>query len=97
MFNKRVINKGVNNNMYATNNNPIVREHKRNVNILQGVLLIVGFGMVNILKNMHNLNKYHQHISYGMFSSLSIIKRYKLKTIQLQVLYNYLHYNRHIK
>ena len=97
MFNKRVTNKGVNNNMYAMNNNPIVREHKRNVEILQGVLLIVGFGMVNILKNMHNLNRYHQHISLGMFSNLSIVKVYNLKAIQLQVLYNYLLFNSHIK
>ena len=97
MFDKRVVKRKGNNNMYAMNNNPIVREHKRNVNILQGVMLIIGFGMVNILKNMHNLNKYHKHISFGMFSSLSIIKQYKLKNIQLQVLYNYLYYNGCIK
>ena len=95
MFNKRVVKRKGNNNMYATNNNPIVREHKRNVNILEGVMLIVD--IKHVKHHMKLLNRYHQHITLGMFSSLSIIKCYKLKTIQLQVLYNSLYYNGHIK
>ena len=95
MFNKRVVKRKGNNNMYATTNNNIVREHKRNVNILEGVMLIVD--IKRIKHHMKLLNRYHQHITFGMFSSLSIIKCYKLKTIQLQVLYNSLYYNSHIK
>ena len=95
MFNKRVVKRKGNNNMYATTNNNIVREHKRNVNILEGVMLIVD--IKRIKHHMKLLNRYHQHITLGMFSSLSIIKCYKLKTIQLQVLYNSLYYNGHIK
>ena len=95
MFNKRVTNKGVNNNMYATTSNSITREHKRNLNILDGVLLIVD--IKRIKHHMRLLNKYHQHISLGMFSCLSIVKQYKLKTIQLQVLYNSMYYNGFIK
>ena len=95
MFNKRVINKGVFNNMYANQSNNIVREHKRNVNILEGVLLIVD--IKRIKHHMKKLNRYHQHITLGMFSNLSIIKVYKLKTIQSQVLYNSMYYNSHIK
>ena len=95
MFKKRVNNKGVFNNMYAMNNNSITREHKRNINILDGVLLIVD--IKRIKHHMKLLNRYHQHISYGMFSSLSIVKQYKLKTIQLQVLYNSMYYNGFIK
>ena len=94
MFNKRVTNKGVK-NMYATTSNSITREHKRNVNILDGVLLIVD--IKRIKHHMKLLNRYHQHISLGMFSSLSIVKQYKLKTIQLQVLYNSMYYNGFIK
>ena len=94
MFNKRVINKGVN-NMYAMNNNNIAREHKRNLNILDGVLIMVDIKRIKY--HMRKLNKYHSHISYNMFSSLSIIKQYELKTIQLQVLYNSLYYNGFIK
>ena len=95
MFNKRVINKGVNNNLYANQSNNIIREHKRNVNILEGVLIIVD--IKHIKHHMKKLNKYHQHISLGMFSSLTIIRQYKLKTIQLQVLYNSMYYNGYIK
>ena len=95
MFKQRVNNKGVNNNMYATTNNSITREHKRNLNILEGVLLIVD--IKRIKHHMKKLNKYHQHISKGMFNSLSIVKQYKLKTIQLQVLYNSMYYNGFIK
>ena len=95
MFNKRVTNKGVYNNMYATTSNNIVREHKRNVNILQGVLMIVD--IKRIKHHMRLLNGYHQHITLGMFSCLSIIKVYKLNTIQLNILYNSLYYNGYIK
>tara|TARA_Y100000356_G_scaffold88409_1_gene73989 strand:- start:631 stop:942 length:312 start_codon:yes stop_codon:yes gene_type:complete len=103
MFNNRVINKGSNNNMYATSNNIIVKEHKRNVNILKGVLLMIGtttlkpHGLVIIKKHLHNLNKYHSHISFGMFSSLSIVKQYKLNVIQLEVLYKHLLFNSYLK
>ena len=95
MFNKRVDNKGVYNNMYINQENSITREHKRNLNILDGVLLIVD--IKRIKHHMRLLNKYHQHISLGMFSCLSIVKQYKLKTIQLQVLYNSMYYNGFIK
>ena len=95
MFDKRVTNRKDNINMYATTINNIIREHKRNVNILDGVLLIVDIKHVKY--HMRKLNKYHQHITLGMFSNLSIIKQYKLKTIQLQVLYNSLYYNGFIK
>ena len=95
MFKNRVINKGSNNIMYATSNNTIVKEHKRNMNILEGVLLIVD--IKHIKHHMRLLNGYHQHISLGMFSKLSIIKRYKLKVIQLEILYNSLYYNGFIK
>ena len=95
MFNKRVINKGVFNNMYANESNRIVREHKRNVNILEGVLLIVD--IKRIKHHMKLLNRYHQHITLGMFSNLSIVKQYKLNVIQLNILYNSLYYNSHIK
>lgn len=95
MFNKRVINKGSNNNMYSNQENNITREHKRNLNILEGVLLIVD--IKNIKYHMRKLNTYHNHISLGMFSNLSIVKVYNLKAIQLQVLYNSLYYNGFIK
>ena len=95
MFNKRVNNKGVYNNMYATTENNIVREHKRKVNILEGVLKIVK--IKHIKHHMRKLNNYHSHITLGMFSNLSIVKVYNLKTIQLQVLYNSLYHNGHIK
>ena len=95
MFNNRVINKKDNNNMYATTSNNITREHKRNVNILNGILLIVD--IANIKYHMNKLNKYHKHVSFGMFSKLSIVKQYKLKNIQLCVLYNNLYYNGFIK
>ena len=95
MFNKRVTKRKDNNNMYANVSNNIVREHKRNLNILEGVMLIVD--IKHIKHHMKLLNRYHQHISLGMFSNLSIIKQYKLNTIQLQVLYNSLYYNGFIK
>ena len=77
MFSKRVTNKGVNNIMYANQDNSITREHKRNLNILDGVLLIVD--IKHIKHHMKLLNSYHQHITFGMFSNLSIVKVYKLK------------------
>ena len=95
MFNNRVINKGSNNIMYATSNNTIVKEHKRNVNILKGILLIVD--IKHIKHHVRLLNGYHSHISFGMFANLSIIKQYKLKTIQLEVLYNNLLFNSYLK
>ena len=95
MFNKRVTNKGVYNNMYAITNNRIIVEHKRNLNILEGVLIIVD--IKHIKHHMKKLNKYQQHISYGMFSNLSIVKVYNLKAIQLTILYNSLYYNGYIK
>jgi hypothetical protein len=94
MSSKRVIIKGVN-IMYTMNNNNVVVEHKRNMNILEGVLIIVDIN--NIKYHMNKLNKYHSNISFGMFSSLSIIRQYKLKNIQLRVLYNNLLFNSHIK
>ena len=95
MFNKRVRNKRSNNNMYSNQENSITREHKRNLNILEGVLIIVN--IQRIKNHMKLLNSYHNHISLGMFSNLSIIKVYNLKEIQLQVLYNSLFYNSYIK
>ena len=95
MSNNRVINIKDNNIMYATSNNPIVQEHKRNTNILEGVLLIVD--SKSIKHHMRLLNGYHSHITFGMFSTLSIVKQYKLKAIQLEVLYNSMYYNGFIK
>ena len=95
MFDKRVINKRGNNNMYVNQENSITREHKRNINILDGVLIIVN--IQRIKNHMKVLNSYHNHISLGMFSNLSIVKVYNLKAIQLQVLYNSLYYNSYIK
>ena len=95
MFNKRVRNKRSNNNMYSNQENSITREHKRNLNILEGVLIIVN--IQRIKNHMKLLNSYHNHISLGMFSNLSIVKVYNLKEIQLQVLYNSLFYNGYIK
>ena len=95
MFNNRVINIKGNNNMYTSTNNRFVREHKRNMNILEHILLIVD--IKSIKHHMKLLNNYHSHISLGMFSSLSIIKQYKLNVIQLEILYNSLYYNRFIK
>ena len=95
MFDKRVINKRGNNNMYVNQENNITREHKRNMNILDGVLIIVD--IKHIKYHMRKLNTYHSHISFGMFKSLSIVKVYNLKEIQLQVLYNSLFYNSYIK
>ena len=95
MFKKRVINIGVYNNMYINQENSITREHKRNLNILEGILIIVDIKHVKY--HMRKLNTYHQHISLGMFSNLSIVKVYNLKSIQLNILYNSLYYNGYIK
>ena len=95
MSNKRVTNIGVYNNMYVNQENNITREHKRNLNILEGILLIVD--IKRIKHHMKLLNSYHQHISLGMFSNLSIVKVYNLKSIQLNILYNSLYYNGYIK
>jgi len=95
MFNNRVINIKDNNNMYSNQENSITREHKRNMNILEHILLIVD--IKSIKHHMKLLNGYHSHISLGMFSSLSIMKQYKLNVIQLEILYNSLYYNGFIK
>ena len=95
MSNKRVTNNKEYIIMYANQTNNIIREHKRNLNILDGVLIIVDIKRVKY--HMRKLNKYHQHISYGMFSNLSIIKQYNLKAIQVNILYNSLYYNGFIK
>ena len=94
MFNKRVINKGVK-MRYTSYNKRLVQEHERNQLIYNDILLIVD--MNNIKYHMNKLNKYHKHISYGMFSNLSVIRCYGLKMIQLQVLYKKLLYNSYIK
>ena len=95
MFNKRVTNIKDNNNMYVNQENNITREHKRNLNILEGILIIVDIKHVKY--HMRKLNNYHQHISLGMFSNLSRVKVYNLKSIQLNILYNSLYYNGYIK
>ena len=94
MSNKRVTIKGVN-IMYTMNNNDIVREHKRNMNILNDILLLVDIN--NIKYHMNKLNKQVQHIHYRLFINLYVIKQYKLNNIQLRVLYNSLLFNSHIK
>ena len=84
--------------MYTIVSNNVVREHKRNVNILQGVNDIIGFeGLYNILYHMKKLNKYNKHIRFGLFINLSVIRCYKLNNIQLQVLYNHMLFNGDIK
>ena len=94
MFSKRVIKKGVIME-YTSYSNHVVREHKRNSKILTNVLLIVD--MNNIKHHVIKLNKYHKHISCGMFSNISITRCYKLNKIQLRVLYNNLLHNSYIK
>ena len=80
---------------HTSYNTRIVQEYKRNTLILKDILILININ--NIKYHMRKLNGYHKHISFGMFSSLSIIKRYKLKQIQLQVLYNHMLYNGYIK
>jgi hypothetical protein len=87
--------------MYAMNNNNVIVEHKRNVNIYYGVLDIIinkdTHGMKNIKYHMKQLNKYNKHIRYELFINLSVIRCYGLNNIQLKVLYNNLLFNGHIK
>ena len=94
MFSKRVINKG-DIMKYTSYRNRVVQEHKRNMKILENILIIVD--IKNIKHHMRLLNCYHKHVSIGMFSNLSIIRRYKLNNIQLRVLYNNLLFNGHVK
>ena len=95
MFKQGVTNKGVFNKMYATTNNRIIQEHKRNQLILNDVLVIVD--MSNINYHMNKLNKQVQHIHYKLFINLYVIKQYKLNNIQLRVLYNNMLFNSLIK
>ena len=81
--------------MYTMTINNIVREHKRNINILQGVLCRIDVKRVKY--HMKQLNKYNQHIKFELFSNLSVIRCYGLNNIQLQVLYNNLLFNGYIK
>ena len=94
MFNKRVfkIKEYI---MYTITNNNIVREHKRNINILQGVLCRIDVKRVKY--HMKQLNKYNQHIRFELFINLSVIRCYGLNNIQLRVLYNNLLFNGDIK
>ena len=86
---------------YTSYNNRVVQEHKRNVNIYYGVLDVIinkdTKGMKNIKHHMIKLNKYHKHIPYELFINLYVVKCYRLKPIQLRVLYNSLLFNGHIK
>ena len=91
MFNQGVTNKGVYNNMYATTNNRITQEHKRNTLILNDVLLLVDIN--NIKYHMNKLNKQVKHIHYRLFINLYVIKQYNLNNIQLRVLYNNMLFN----
>jgi hypothetical protein len=96
MFNKRVTNKGVYNNMYATTNNRIIVEHKRNKALLDNVVLNkVDFPRIK--HHMKKLNKQVKHIHYKLFINLYVIKQYKLNKIQLHVLYQHMLFNSHIK
>ena len=95
MFKQRVTNNKEYLIMYATTNNRIIQEHKRNQLILNDVLVIVD--MSNINYHMNKLNKQVQHIHYKLFINLYVIKQYKLNNIQLIVLYNSLLFNSHIK
>ena len=81
--------------MYAITSNRIIVEHKRNINILDGVLLMVD--IKRIKHHMLKLNKQVKHVHYKLFINLHVIKQYKLNNIQLRVLYNNLLFNSHIK
>ena len=84
--------------MYTSYNNRVTREHKRNIEILEGINNIINFeGMYNILYHMKKLNKYTPHIRFELFINLSVIRCYGLNKIQLRVLYNNLLFNSHIK
>ena len=94
MFNNRVIKKGIN-MLYTSYNKRIVQEHKRNLLILNDILIIVD--IVNIKHHMKVLNKQVKHIHYELFINLYVIKQYKLNNIQLRVLYNNLLFNGYVK
>ena len=94
MFNQRVTNKGYI-MQYTTYKSRVVEEHKRNMNILQDILLIVDIS--NIKYHMNKLNKQIVNIKYELFINLYVIKQYKLNNIQLRVLYNNLLFNGHVK
>ena len=81
--------------MYTSYNQRIVREHKRNVNILNDILLMVD--IKRIKHHMRLLNKYTPHIRHKLFINLSVVRCYGINTIQLRVLYNNLLYNGYIK
>ena len=87
--------------MYAMNNNDIVIEHKRNINIYYNVLDVIinkdTHGMKRIKYHMKQLNKYTPHIKFKLFSNLSVIRCYGLNNIQLQVLYNHMLFNGYLK
>jgi len=93
VFRERVIIKGV--NRYTIKNNQVVQEHKRNINILQGVLCRIDIKRVKY--HMIKLNRYNKHIRFKLFVNLSVIRCYGLNNIQLRVLYNNLLFNGHIK
>ena len=94
MFSERVIIKGVN-IMYTSTSNRITQEHKRNINILHGVLCRIDVQRVKY--HMIKLNRYNKHIRFKLFINLSVIRCYGLNNIQLRVLYNNLLFNGHIK
>ena len=81
--------------MYATTNNRIIQEHKRNQLILNDIVLIVD--MNNVIYHMNKLNKQVKHIHYRLFINLYVIKQYNLNNIQLRVLYNSMLHNSYIK
>ena len=81
--------------LYTSYNKRIVREHKRNLLILNDILIIVD--IVNIKHHMKVLNKQVKHIHYELFINLYVIKQYKLNNIQLRVLYNNLLFNGYVK
>jgi hypothetical protein len=80
---------------YTSYNNRITQEHKRNLLILNDILLMVD--IKRIKHHMCLLNKYTPHIRYELFINLSVIRCYSLNRIQLRVLYNNLLFNGHIK
>ena len=81
--------------MYTSYNQRLVREHKRNVIILNDILILIDVKRVK--HHMKQLNKYTPHIKFGLFSNLSVIRCYGLNNIQLQVLYNHMLFNGYLK
>ena len=73
----------------------LIEEYKRNVLILNDILLIVD--IKRIKHHMKLLNKYTHHIRFELFSNLSVVRCYGLNNIQLRVLYNNLLFNGYIK